>query len=236
MRHISKGAPPPLLIAHAKDRTRVPNWTNCDAETQRAVRDSLLREQANLCAYCTRRVTRGHLRVEHWAPQSIHPDLSIAWKNLLGVCSGSTIDNARAPVSIIHCDNSKGNQTISLSPLRRRDIATVSFELASGRVVSSKDSFQKDIDVTLNLNCQPLCRARQQSARGVVEGMCAVLGEGAWSHAKLSALRSKVCGADREGKLAEYWGLLAQILDRKLAKLKRRSTLPPAVPRRRRRR
>ena len=74
------------------------------------LKDSLLKEQGYLCAYCMARIDKDHMKVEHFKPQSLYPQDILAYGNLLACCLGKTQDES-------HCDTSKGNAEISLSPL-----------------------------------------------------------------------------------------------------------------------
>jgi len=145
------------------------------------VRTTLLREQAHLCCYCTRRISAEvhanpaspdapgvpQMKVEHWRPQSRFPELALAWGNLLGACTGGI---GVAP-SDQTCDTRKGERLITLDPQNAAHIATLRCRL-NGRLRSSDAQLQEDIDDHLGLNHPVLVEDR----RAVIERALARLG------------------------------------------------------------
>ena len=88
------------------------------------VREQLMRDQGNLCAYCQRRIpctmAQPHLpdmHVEHWRTQSHDDESTRQWSNLLAVCPGNpTLEDGSARESL-HCDTSRGNAPLFLHPV-----------------------------------------------------------------------------------------------------------------------
>jgi uncharacterized protein (TIGR02646 family) len=84
------------------------------------LKECLLAEQNNLCAYCQKEISINASTVEHVVPQSINKELSTNYHNLVLVCSGSTkgekhCDKARLDKFIINLifSNSAGLHTTS---------------------------------------------------------------------------------------------------------------------------
>lgn len=160
MRLIHKGPEPASLRAY-----RAVPGARYDGKDFAAVkddiRDSLVRDQFHLCCYCLRRISKGlrpntakpnapaivHKKVEHWQPQHAHPDLQLAWPNLLGACLGGE----GFPRSAQTCDTRKGESMITLNPLDSAHVVTL-FCTSDGRLCSTNGTFQDDIDERLGLN------------------------------------------------------------------------------------
>ncbi|TAD96752.1 MAG: TIGR02646 family protein, partial [Bacteroidetes bacterium] len=88
MIHIQIGKEPLELFAHRTNKTdtpdRAPNYDNF--RDMKELRDSLLRDQKYICAYCMRRISEDDMKIEHFRSQSTHPDLDLDYRNMLAVC------------------------------------------------------------------------------------------------------------------------------------------------------
>lgn len=119
------------------------------------VLEGLMREQGYICAYCMRRIPekRGHPQstIEHIKPQSkCSAEEKLDYKNMLAVCSGNR--NASSD-DLKTCDARRGNQDLSLNPLKPDTIATIKYR-ANGRIYSDIRSIDDELNKVLNLNCE----------------------------------------------------------------------------------
>lgn len=133
-----------------------------DSLTKRAkdqIRDSLIREQHGLCAYCMRRVGNSEpnkiatTTIEHYKPKSSSKyfDLTLDYKNMLAVCSGGRDKNIGK--KFLCCDASKGDREIAINPFDRNDIEKIRYR-TDGTIYTypRNDKFEEDINDILRLN------------------------------------------------------------------------------------
>lgn len=124
-------------------------------DTKNAIKESLLNEQGFLCAYCMQRINIENSTIEHYIAQKakdiqVDESLSIAYNNMLAVCSGNVGINRREKELI--CDKHRGNTSLTVNPLDNHSIEKISYK-ADGTIYSDDVNIQKDLDETLNLNC-----------------------------------------------------------------------------------
>lgn len=163
-----KGLCPPPLAAFAA----APDGDWDDFKDKQEVRDALVRDQGQLCAYCQREISPGPLtmKIDHWVPQKDPVDGTkkmFEWTNLLGACPGET---RRASARSFHCDTKRGQlrvdrQRLYLHPVDgqgpdpRRHLRYQANGAASA--YPDDERVWNDIDI-LGLNCTPLKEARAQ--------------------------------------------------------------------------
>ena len=163
--HIRKSAEP-------KEWTEYKNIPGVQFSGIPALQESLYREQGYLCAYCERRIpvrdkmsTEDH-RIEHWHCR----DKVFSYGNLLMCCPGQ-IGGGES-----HCDVRKGNDIIEWSPLKKECTDSIRYSL-NGTILSSNASWDKELNEKLNLNHEILKRNREQTLRGVIEGIISKRGK-----------------------------------------------------------
>jgi uncharacterized protein (TIGR02646 family) len=130
-----------------------------DPEYRTPLVEQLLVQQRFRCAYCEANLQNRKAKIEHWATQSLHPELDLAYSNLLAVCYGDLFCGTD-----LHCDRSRKEKTdLVLDPCRPDHIAQLYYR-TDGRLVSDNSALFFDIDSNerLNLNCRQLVRRRQQ--------------------------------------------------------------------------
>lgn len=132
------------------------------------VRESLLREQGHICAYCMRELPDDRAtenipaqHIEHWIPLSRDCDSTVGgcsaldYNNMLAVCSGNDGNTPQACKHKKHrftCDKSRGNDLLKVNPLHPETLSTIYYK--SDGVIKAKDpEINDDIDKKLNLNC-----------------------------------------------------------------------------------
>lgn len=132
------------------------------------VRESLMKEQGHLCAYCMRRIPDErilkddvHLSdvyIEHWqargAENRTGENKGLDYRNMLAVCSG----NEKAPGAGRHksrfltCDKKRENALLKINPIDEKTLETI-YYLTDGTIKASDPEIDFDINTHLNLNC-----------------------------------------------------------------------------------
>ena len=171
------------------------------------LKDSLLKEQGYLCAYCMARIDKDHMKVEHFKPRSRYPRLKFSYKNLLACCLGKTQEES-------HCDTSKGNAEISLSPLSSSCVNTLSYESGTGKIKSSDPDYDRELDCPLHLNTPIIRQNRREELQGVIK---ALQSEG-FNSGAIHRLLKRWDSVDEEGKRKPYCGIVIYFLEKKLKK------------------
>jgi uncharacterized protein (TIGR02646 family) len=162
MRAITKGREPASLVQHrANTHSNYGNYTEKDE-----LRLTLVRDQRGLCCYCMSRVepTSTGMKIEHWRCQSRHPDLELAYSNLLAACLGGH----GQPEALQHCDTRKGESDLKFNPAEplHRVEQRIQFE-ADGTIGANDAEFDAQLNSVLGLN-QPLLKNRR---KGVLTGI-----------------------------------------------------------------
>ena len=125
-------------------------------EGKEDVKNQLLTEQYHLCAYCTNRISFEKMKIEHWcARNTCKTNRNLDYTNLFAVCLGCYNSG-----EFFHCDTSKKDILIELNPLIKHHIQAT-FYFKSGEISSSNATHKKEIDTVLNLNIEPLKKARK---------------------------------------------------------------------------
>lgn len=132
------------------------------------IRESLMKEQGHLCAYCMRRIPDERIReedadlsdvyIEHWtartADNKTGENKGLDYRNMLAVCSG----NEKAPGAGKHkrrfltCDKKRENAPLKINPLDEKTLETI-YYLADGTIKATDPEIDYDINTHLNLNC-----------------------------------------------------------------------------------
>lgn len=164
------------------------------------LKDSLLKEQGYLCAYCMARIDKDHMKVEHFKPRSRYPRLKFSYKNLLACCLGKTQEES-------HCDTSKGSDEIRLSPLSPFCVDTLSYESGTGKIKSSNPYYDRELDRILHLNTPIIKQNRLKALQGAIQALRI-----------RKQLEKEWKPVDKEGKRKPYCGIVIYFLEKKLKK------------------
>lgn len=206
MRRITKGTEPRALTEH-----RARKGESFDAIPDKGpLREALLQEQQHLCCYCMQRIRKETMKIEHFLPQSRHPDKAIAWSNLLGACPG----NEGKPRRLQTCDTRKGDKEIQLDP-QGPLVDRIRYS-NSGHIEIDAPELQHELDEVLNLNTRQLVDNR----KGALQGLVAVLRRenrrtGTW---RADVFLRKLAKLDADGRLDEYVGVLESWLHQHAAR------------------
>ena len=217
MRHVRKGAEPSTLTKY-----RAQPGAHYDSDSgfppvKDAVRMALERELRGLCCYCEQRVqaTERGMRVEHRVPQSVDETRTLGWRNLLGACRG------REGSREVHCDVAKGDQEIEIDPTQEAHVATTAFG-ADGRLQSSREAFQRDIDATLRLNGESLIDRRQRALDAYIRARTSGY-SGTIGRETVERWLTELDGAPEGRALPPFVSFLRWWLDRKAHRSQRRA-------------
>lgn len=153
---ITKGAEPNSLTQH-----RVQAHGDYDNYTQKdELRVALVGEQKSLCCYCTGRIRpqSDTMKIEHWQCQATHPDLQLAYGNLLGACLGG---EGKSPDEQ-HCDTRKANRDLKWNPANTAHVIETRLRyLVDGTVESTDSEFNSQLHHVLGLNLSYLKSSRK---------------------------------------------------------------------------
>ena len=114
-------------------------WSDIPEEVKTPLREELFREQGGLCCYCCQKLKLEWSHIEHVQCRQDYPNKRFDYDNLLLSCSTPK-----------QCDNAKGNQELSLTPLMKECDDEIKLNLA-GELVSGSGRADEAIDI-LKLN------------------------------------------------------------------------------------
>lgn len=218
-----------------EDFVRIPGATYNDAGIPKdKLKESLLKEQGYLCAYCMSRISESTMKVEHWYPQRSDTEgkelsaeekekerlSSIDYKNMLAVCMG----NEGHPQKEQHCDTRKGNKHLLYNPSDPQDHNRLKiYYLRSGEIASEDTAFceqlgskEENKEGVLNLNCPKLMNNRAAIINSVLKDLQNLPQKA--SKGKISSILKKWKEPNSSGRLKEYAGVAIYFLTKRLQK------------------
>lgn len=145
MIYIKKNSPPKKFVEFVQ-KNKHAHFDDMPSDIKQILRDSLLKEQGYLCAYCMSRIDNANTKIEHYVPRNNENELD--YKNLLAVCEGKSFDNEKKHQ---HCDTQKGNRTLQIDPQNEFHISQISYK-PDGTIYSKDGKFDDDLNLILNLN------------------------------------------------------------------------------------
>ena len=124
-----------------------------DKLDKQPIRESLVREQHGLCAYCMKRIEPDEkMNIEHFLSVKGHKNSVLEYGNMLGCCSGGS-DEEVTGQRILCCDASKKEQEITIDPREKTMMDRIRYNKDGRIYVYPEDKkLQKDIDSVLMLN------------------------------------------------------------------------------------
>ena len=175
------------------------------------LRDSLLKEQGYICAYCMCSVPNRNSsvgsKIEHIKPRSLYPPLAMDYGNMVICCPGETNGES-------HCDTKKANSEIRFSPFEPQTQKSISYSSRDGAIKSDNNDWNEDMDTVLNLNHSLLKANRKKTLEGVIEKLGKNTGK--WKEATLEKLFQQWSKFDNSGKYNPYCGIVQWYLNKKL--------------------
>ncbi len=98
------------------------------------------------------------MKIEHWQCQATHPDLQLAYGNLLGACLGGE----GKPHPEQHCDTLKADRDLKWNPANTAHVIESRLRyLVDGTVESTDDEFSGQLRDVLGLNLSYLKSSRK---------------------------------------------------------------------------
>jgi uncharacterized protein (TIGR02646 family) len=137
------------------------------------IKQALLKEQENLCAYCQQKINVDSMQIEHHCEQSICTDRTLDYTNFLAVCDGKGENET-------HCDTKKAEIARKDNPLRTEllpidvnptiRIHANSFDYkSSGLLEIENPKHKREIETVLNLNCETLKKSRKKAWKNILK-------------------------------------------------------------------
>ncbi|HFI0796163.1 TPA: retron system putative HNH endonuclease [Streptococcus suis] len=151
---IDKGKQPNIFLEY-KSQLHA-SYKGMPSDVKEILKKSLLDEQQELCAYCMRKITSDDMKIEHYYSQSSYSDLELEYSNLLAVCKGFEGRSHEQQT----CDTKKGNRELTISPLNRGHMSTISYK-TDGTIQS--ELYANDLNEILNLNQDELKEGRKSA-------------------------------------------------------------------------
>lgn len=186
-----------------------------DGCNKKDIRKALLEEQGYLCAYCMKRISEDNMKIEHYNSQSNITDKeALDFSNMLGVCDGNEGSGDKASLT---CDTHKGNTLLTVNPCINSSIELIQYK-NDGTIYSCDEDINKDINETLNLNCQEvmLKRNRKEVLDALKKYLIQKQRQGNWSKDLLVKTLNKIQTKDSNGKLNPYIGIAVWYLKKKI--------------------
>ncbi len=210
MRKIEKSPEP-------KEWTKHRLTPGVDYEAIPELRESLLKEQGYICAYCMRRIpvkdknSNEKSRIEHILCREKHDNnLKLNYQNMVICCPGAIDDN-------FHCDKLKANNDITFNLFQKEFIDTISYKTKDGEMNSSDIHHNTEIKNILNLNHSLLKKNRHQTLIGVIKSLNQK--KTPWKRSEIQKHLSNWDNRDIEGKFKPYCGIIVWYLTKKLSQL-----------------
>lgn len=181
------------------------------------LRDALLEEQANICAYCMRRIPvqddkiAESSKIEHLKSRTRYQHLDRDYNNMVICCPGNIDGTA-------HCDQSKADDEITFSPFNKAVQKSIKYSTKDGNISSSNLSWNNDINNVLCLNNKLLKETRAQ----VIEGLQLMLSKDKYSISELRKILSSWSVPTRKG-YKPFCGIAIWYIEKKLNLLKQQS-------------
>lgn len=179
MRYIKKGKSP-VNFERWKEQERPTSWSHLLGKkikspeygvfyySKEELRVVLLEEQNRLCCYCENMISNSPLTaiIDHLRPRlgDQKTELLFDYYNLVLSCRGG--QKHREKSMGLHCDSSKGNSLIPISPLNPKCMEHIQFRL-NGAAYSHTLKGEATISI-LNLDCNKLINLRRNAIDGVI--------------------------------------------------------------------
>jgi uncharacterized protein (TIGR02646 family) len=211
MRNISKKAEPRSLTTW-----RATNSTDYNGyQDKDTLRDALVAEQRGICCYCQSRIYPAFnlMKVEHWHSHKHYPQERLVYRNLLGVCLGGQ----GKPGKVQHCDTYKSDKDLCRNPADpAHNVDAVIHYLSDGRITSSVDELNEQLDSVLNLNLESLKESRKRQLESFIKLLQRKSGR--LNRAFWQQLLDRETGANHDLELRPYCGVIVYWVRKHLAR------------------
>ncbi|KHT54448.1 hypothetical protein RJ41_08010 [Alteromonas marina] len=209
MYEIKKSPQPNSLTTYKYDPNA--SYSNLPADVKTEIKESLLDEQGQLCAYCMGAIKIDTMRIEHWASQTNNANLELDYSNMLACCQGNEGQNP----SFYICDKRKADSDLKYNPSNPRHsiLTRLSYD-GQGQIKSLEVDFDKQLNVVLNLNETRLVKNRQ-SAKKVVNQLLNK-NSGTRKKSTIQTLIQNLKKRNDKHSFTPYYGYLIYYLENKI--------------------
>lgn len=210
MKKISKGAEP-------REWTQYKKTSGVEYNAIPELRQSLLKEQGYICAFCSRRIpvkdknSNETSRIEHLKSRTNHPDLQLDYSNMVVCCPGAINED-------FHCDKLKGENDISFDIFSDSFFSTLSYRSYDGTIQSSNNQYNEDLNDILNLNNSFLKVNRKRAYSTIIEKLNKKASKKQWTRANLEHRLEEYQTKDANGKFTPYCGIVIWYLKKQIAR------------------
>ncbi|MGL5624020.1 retron system putative HNH endonuclease [Cetobacterium sp.] len=144
---IKKNPPPLSFTLYLKNQDAT--FDNMPSQVKSDLRESLLKEQGYICAYCMIKLENdaNKTKIEHYISKDEDISKELEYTNLFVVCKGNEGSGNKA----LTCDTKKGNCKLEVDPKLDAHMATIYYG-SDGKIYSSNRIFNHELNKTLNLN------------------------------------------------------------------------------------
>lgn len=175
-------------------------------------------EQGGICCYCGMKLEypfNPQFRVEHVKPKDSHRELVGEYENLLLSCRATkeelekrkNIPNRKERRKLFHCDEAKGAEEITYSPLNPECENAYIYEI-DGNIKGIDDAAKKDIE-TLGLGCEYLKRRRSEAI--------SVWFDDDISSEDLLRCKDAIMSRDKNNRLTEFCFVISNVIEQFLS-------------------
>jgi uncharacterized protein (TIGR02646 family) len=210
MRLIKKGKEPNSLMEYKKQSNAY--YDGCNKID---IRKALLEEQGYLCAYCMERISEEKMTIEHYYAQSnINEKEALDYNSMLGVCLGNRGSKQK---KYLTCDAHRGNEALKVNPFEKATIDLIKYS-DNGKIYSEDLEINKDLDITLNLNCKQalLMENRRRALEALKKELIKKKRQGEWKKEFLERIKDKYGLPDENGKFEPFSGIILYYLDKRI--------------------
>jgi uncharacterized protein (TIGR02646 family) len=159
MIEIKKGPEPVELLQYRF--TKNATYEGMPSDIKDKVKESLMREQGYLCAYCMCRIEMGtgkhRATIEHCLPQTLTTESErLNYRNMVAVCWGNRDAHSNEEKT---CDAKRGSLPVEQQEMKKVELfrgdSLREIQYASdGRIFSENKDLDEDLNLRLNLNCE----------------------------------------------------------------------------------
>lgn len=215
MLYIEKSREPAELTQAKRDG--LTHYGDLSGKSKMAVKQALLWEQGELCAYCMKHISMKDIQIEHYIAQNpeygdYDAALTIDYNNMLGVCSGNKF--GRGTRERLTCDQHRGNAKLTIDPRSKASVAKIKYK-TDGTICSDDDDIQRDLDIILNLNC-PAAYLKENRRRALDALKNDMLKNFPGKRATRAYLEKRLAHFQNASVKTEFAGILIWFLNRQL--------------------
>ncbi|MEI6380232.1 MAG: retron system putative HNH endonuclease [Cyanobacteriota bacterium ELA615] len=207
MKHIIKQEEPVSFTSWKTNANKTPKKTyktfSRKTSIRKDVKKALMNEQGYICCYCESRLGDEQSHIEHFKPQSLHPEESLNYNNLLCSCQKNLEQGEPR-----HCGNLKGDwfdKALLISPLDPNCESRFVYTF-DGRIKPQDQAAEETIE-KLGLNIPKLIALRNKAIEGFLDDREDI------SDTELEHFVSQYLENFDEGKIIPYWTTIRYLFE-----------------------